>query len=99
MGHPAIRAMLERQTAWLTCPSDPPRDHRREQWYWSFNDRVITATASYKGSIGDSHQSKGFNPGTNSPFGSDFGSKPDCHNTVDCNGLIWRANYYRCFAP
>jgi prepilin-type processing-associated H-X9-DG protein len=32
-------------------------------------------------------------PPGDGPF-SDFGSHRDCHNTVDCNGLLWRGTYF-----
>lgn len=95
MGHPSIRPMLEKQLSWLSCPSDPSAVPSTEMWYWTFSGRVITATTSYKGSIGDSLLSTDSVPGsTNSPFGKDFGS-PDCHNTVDCNGLFYRNTAFR----
>lgn len=95
MGHPAIRAMLETQIPWMSCPSDPSAMPSTKQWYWTFSDRVITATTSYKGSIGDSLISTNSVPGsTSSPFGTDIGS-PDCHNTVDCKGLFFRNSHFR----
>ena len=95
MGHPSIRAMLEQQLPWLSCPSDPSAVPSMEQWYWTSNGRITTATTSYKGSIGDSLLSTDSNPGSiNSPFGSEVGS-PDCHNTVDCNGLFFRNTHFR----
>jgi hypothetical protein len=64
-------------------------------WYW---DGILVATTSYKGVIGDpAIQSRGCetdSPPGDSPF-PDFGSHLDCHNTADCNGLIWRNTYYR----
>jgi len=42
--------------------------------------------------LGDWGQTSGV--ADDSPF-PDLGSKPDCHNTADCNGLIWRNTYYR----
>jgi prepilin-type processing-associated H-X9-DG protein len=92
MGHPSIRAMLERQLSWLACPSDPSAQPSTQQWGWDFSDRVTTATTSYKGCLGDSVIGAGTG-GDEGPF-PDFGSKPDCHNTVECNGLIWRGTYF-----
>ncbi len=95
MGHPSIRAMLEQQIPWLSCPSDPSARSSNQQWYWDIpegNSRVITATTSYKGCMGDSVIGSG-SGGDLGPFPS-FGSQPDCHNTTDCNGLIWCATYY-----
>jgi prepilin-type N-terminal cleavage/methylation domain-containing protein/prepilin-type processing-associated H-X9-DG protein len=94
MGQASIRAMLERQLPWLSCPSDPSAVPSAEQWYWTFSGRVTTATTSYKGVLGDSEiRSGGAASSPDAPFPSpDFGS-PDCHNTTGCNGLLWRANY------
>ena len=91
MGHPTMRAVLERQLPVLTCASDPTAKPSTDQWYWDFGGRITTGTTSYKGSLGDSIITDG--TGGASPF-ADFGSKPDCHNTAECNGLIWRGAYY-----
>jgi prepilin-type processing-associated H-X9-DG protein len=91
MGFPSIRSVLERQLSVLTCASDPSAKPSPDQFYWDFNGRVITGTTSYKGCLGDSIITDG--TGGASPF-ADFGSKPDCHNTAECNGLIWRGAYY-----
>jgi prepilin-type N-terminal cleavage/methylation domain-containing protein/prepilin-type processing-associated H-X9-DG protein len=94
MGYGTFRPLLEQQKPWLSCPSDPSSMPSTKQWYWSFSDRVITATTNYKGVIGDSEiNSGGATGGRDTPFPG-LGSTPDCHNTVECNGLIWRANYY-----
>ena len=94
MGHPSIRQMLERQISWLSCPSDPSAVPSTVQWYWTFSGKVTTATTCYKGVLGDSViTSKGCGGPMDTPFPND-GSKPDCHNTADCNGLIWRATYF-----
>lgn len=93
MGAPSFRKMLERQIPWLSCPSDPSAVPSSRQWYWTVGDQVITATTCYKGVIGDSVVTSGGNGGPmDTPF-PNLGSTPDCHNTADCNGLIWRANY------
>jgi prepilin-type N-terminal cleavage/methylation domain-containing protein len=96
MGAPPIRPMLEQQRPWLTCPSDPTAQPSTLQWYWTFTGRVTVGTSSYKGVIGDSAISArgcedGNYPGTG-PF-PDLGSHPDCHNTAECNGILWRVNY------
>jgi len=89
MGHPAIRDIISQQLPWLSCPSDPSAQPSDRLWYW----RVFTATTSYKGVIGDSEiTSDGGGPAKDSPF-TDLGSD-DCHNTAECNGLIWRATYF-----
>ena len=95
MGHPSIRTKLEQQLPWLSCPSDPSAVPSTRQWYWTFANNVITATTSYKGSIGDSLLSTNSVPGSkSSAFGPDIGS-PDCHNTVSCNGLFFRNSHFR----
>jgi prepilin-type N-terminal cleavage/methylation domain-containing protein len=91
MGHGSIRHIVRQQLAWLSCPSDPSAQPSGSQWGWSFGGRVITGTTSYKGCLGDSVITSG--TGDDSPF-PDFGSKPDCHNTVECNGLFWRGTYF-----
>ena len=93
MGAPSFRSMLEQQISWLSCPSDPSARPSTEQWYWTFSGKVITATTCYKGVIGDSVvTSKGNGGPVDTPF-PNLGSTPDCHNTADCNGLIWRGTY------
>jgi len=93
MGAPSFRSMLERQLPWLSCPSDPSAKPSTEQWYWSIAGRVITATTCYKGVLGDSVITSQGNGGSmDTPF-PNLGSIPDCHNTADCNGLLWRATY------
>jgi prepilin-type processing-associated H-X9-DG protein len=92
MGHPSIRQMLEGQISWLSCPSDASARPSVDQFYWDKSGRVTTATTSYKGCIGDSVVGSGAG-GDLGPFPS-FGSTPDCHNTAECNGLLWRATYF-----
>jgi prepilin-type N-terminal cleavage/methylation domain-containing protein/prepilin-type processing-associated H-X9-DG protein len=90
MGYPSLRPMLEQQLPWLTCPSDPSAKPSPDQYYWDFAGKVITATTSYKGCLGDSVQTDGLGGPPSFPG---LGSTPDCHNTADCNGLIWRSTY------
>jgi prepilin-type N-terminal cleavage/methylation domain-containing protein/prepilin-type processing-associated H-X9-DG protein len=92
MGQPAIRPVVSNQLPVLTCPSDGSAKPSVEQYWWGTQGQVQTGTTCYKGVIGDSAITSG--TGDDSPL-PDFGSKPDCHNTVDCNGLIWRNSYYR----
>ena len=93
MGAPSFRSMLEQQKPWFSCPSDPSAQASAVQWYWTFSGKVTTAVSCYKGVLGDSVvTSKGNGGPIDTPF-ADLGSKPDCHNTADCNGIIWRANY------
>jgi prepilin-type N-terminal cleavage/methylation domain-containing protein/prepilin-type processing-associated H-X9-DG protein len=91
MGHPTIRELVSQQLPWLTCPSDAEARPSDKQYYW----KVMTATTSYKGVIGDTEITPdGAGPNTQTPFAG-LGSKPDCHNTADCDGLLWRGNYLR----
>ncbi len=93
MAAPTIRDMLAQQLPWLSCPSDPSAKPSTEQWYWSVSGRVTIATTCYKGVLGDSViTSMGSGGSMDTPF-PNLGSIPDCHNTADCNGLLWRATY------
>jgi prepilin-type processing-associated H-X9-DG protein len=41
-------------------------------------------------------QAQGCENGPNRPGTSviaDYGSMPDCHNSAECNGILWRVNY------
>ena len=95
MGALPIRPFIADQLPVLSCPSDESARPSGDMWYWQ---GIIVATTSYKGCIGDSViNSRGCetpSPPGDSPF-PDFGSHMDCHNTVECNGLIWRNTYYR----
>ena len=95
IGAMAARPMIEVQLPWMSCPSDPSAVPSDQMWYW---DGVLTATTSYKGCIGDPVvNSQGVwtqSPPGDTPF-PDFGSHPDCHNTVDCNGMFWRNTYFK----
>jgi len=93
MGHPAIRPVVSRQLAVLTCPSDGSAKPSMDMYYWGTQGQVQTGTTCYKGVIGDSAITTGLGS-PDSPF-QDFGSSPDCHNTTDCNGLIWRNSYFK----
>ncbi|TWT86658.1 hypothetical protein Mal64_34870 [Pseudobythopirellula maris] len=100
-----IRDDIQKQLPLITCPSDgiSPRPSLVQFYFRG----LPVATTNYKGCIGDSiiDTTESYDPGTlatNSDFGAvsdppqptDIGSA-DCHNTVDCNGLIWRASYFR----
>jgi prepilin-type processing-associated H-X9-DG protein len=93
MGLPAIRPVVSVQYPWLSCPSDPSAKLSGDQFYWGGSTAVLTATTCYKGVLGDSEQTDGL--GGEVSISSSFGSKPDCHNTADCNGLIWRNSSVR----
>ncbi|QDU90231.1 hypothetical protein Pla175_36330 [Pirellulimonas nuda] len=107
MGLRAIREnYIGQQLKVLTCPSDPSATTSTQQFYWQ---GIEVATSSYKGCIGDSIIPEGENaaqdPGsTSSPFGNGDGhvtpappaiGSPNAHNTVDCNGVLFRNSYYR----
>jgi prepilin-type processing-associated H-X9-DG protein len=94
MAAPTIRNMLGQQLAWLSCPSDPSAKPSTDQWYWSVSGRVTIATTCYKGVVGDTViTSQGSGGPMDTPF-PNLGSTPDCHNTAECNGLIWRGTYF-----
>lgn len=101
MGKRDIRLnYMNRQLDVLSCPSDESARPSTEQWYWA---PLEVATTSYKGSIGDSilSLSEESRPGvTEGPLGDGdeypigIGS-PDCHNTVDYNGIFSRNSHFR----
>lgn len=84
----------------LSCASDESARPSSDQFWW---DPIEIATTCYKGSIGDGIISIESNspPGsTQSPFGNGDGGpdaigSPDCHNTVEYNGMFNRNSYYR----
>jgi prepilin-type N-terminal cleavage/methylation domain-containing protein/prepilin-type processing-associated H-X9-DG protein len=100
MGSPSIRTAIAQQLSWLTCPSDSSAQPSTQQYLEPLADsvagKITVGTTCYKGVIGDPViNSKGCetaSPPGDSNFAS-FGSHPDCHNTADCNGLLWRGNY------
>jgi prepilin-type processing-associated H-X9-DG protein len=86
-----IRPLIAEQLGFFTCPSDASARPSDQMWWW---DGVLTAVTSYKGVIGDSVINSNGCSGNDTPF-PNFGSHPDCHNTADCNGLIWRNTYFK----
>jgi prepilin-type N-terminal cleavage/methylation domain-containing protein len=96
MGHASIRQTVRNQLPWFSCPSDASGGKESsQQFFWDIpaGRGQWHATMNYKGVIGDTVVGSGVNndPG---PFGGEpVGSRPDCHNTVDCNGMIWRSNF------
>src|SRR5262249_25033096 len=86
MGVIDIRPIVQAQTPWLSCPSDPTALPSEKQFHWK---PIVVATTSYKGVIGDD---------VVWPSQTTFkdGSQPDCHNNVlGCNGLFWRTSYFK----
>jgi prepilin-type N-terminal cleavage/methylation domain-containing protein/prepilin-type processing-associated H-X9-DG protein len=99
MGHPSIRQVVSTQLPWFSCPSDPSGGRpSNQQYHWSVpeGNGQWHATINYRGCIGDTVVGEGLPHGSGKDTGPfpDFGSKPDCHNTIECNGLLWRANYF-----
>ncbi len=91
MGLMEIREIVATQQPWFSCPSDDSAQPSEQMWGW---DNIVVATTSYKGVIGDSIVSG--TPDKQSPTTPflDFGSTPDCHNTTECNGMLFRASYW-----
>lgn len=95
LGHINVRDIVAAQQAYLTCPSDASAIPSEQQWHW---DGVTVGTTCYKGVIGDSVVTDGNSVGQTSPGSvsssfAAFGSLPDCHNTQECNGLLFRNSY------
>jgi prepilin-type N-terminal cleavage/methylation domain-containing protein/prepilin-type processing-associated H-X9-DG protein len=94
-----IKDIIATQLPVLTCPSDASAIVSEDQYHWATTSvKRATATTSYKGCIGDSAVTDGSHRGdanaTSFTGFPGFGSTPDCHNTTQCNGLIWRGNYF-----
>jgi len=90
MSAPEIRSIVEKQYAFLTCPSDESAQPSLDLWYW---ESVSVGVTDYKGVIGDTAMTDGTSRGSSTaqtgfPVGT--GSLPDCHNTAECNGLFGR---------
>lgn len=90
MGRPEIREFIERQLPVLTCPSDPSAAPREGNFHW---ERAVTAVTSYKGVAGDTALGAIFNAG-GLWSNSEWGTLPDCFETLGCNGLFWKMSYY-----
>jgi hypothetical protein len=90
MGDPAVREHMERQLPLLTCPSDPSATPRDDAWHWR---NATVAVTSYKGVAGDTALGEVFNAG-GLWSNSDWGSVPDCFETLGCNGFFWKMSYY-----
>lgn len=92
MGKKGIRQYIERQLPVLTCPSDPSAVPNTEQWHWP---NVLTGVTNYKGVIGDTKVGASFGAeGLWSKRSENWGSEPDCFESLGCNGLFWRMSYY-----
>jgi prepilin-type N-terminal cleavage/methylation domain-containing protein/prepilin-type processing-associated H-X9-DG protein len=101
MSHMAIREIMATQFSWLSCPSDESARPAIGMFYWGTlqpNMAVNKSTSSYKGVIGDTiicntGDSNNRNCAS-TPF-LDFGSRPDNHDKVSANGLLFRTTYAR----
>jgi hypothetical protein len=97
MGHPSIRQTVRNQLPWFSCPSDASGGKEsNQQFFWDIpaGRGQPHATMNYKGVIGDTVVGSGVGNDPGPLGGEPIGSRPDCHNTVDCNGMIWRSNFY-----
>ncbi|WP_428304113.1 DUF1559 domain-containing protein [Lacipirellula sp.] len=90
MGRMEIRQYLDDQLPVLTCPSDSTAVPRLGNWHWT---SVVTAVTSYKGVIGDTAVGEVFNAG-GLWSNNQWGSVPDCFETLGCNGFFWKMSYY-----
>lgn len=96
MADASLIDLIDQQITILTCPSDFSAVPSDQQWHWSpSNGPRTVGTTSYKGVIGDTPVTDGLSkgqPGRPRTAFPDFGdpNQPDCHNTVECNGLFWR---------
>ena len=89
MGHLDIRDIIGQQMAVLTCPSDASATPREDLWWW---EGIPTGVTSYKGVIGDTAVAANF--GGSLWTDEQWGSQPDCFESVDCNGLFWRFSFF-----
>ena len=95
MGRMEIREYMDDQLPVLTCPSDESAKPRIGNYGWGNQgtQAIPTAVTSYKGVAGDTAVGEVFG------FGglwssSQWGSIPDCFETLGCNGLFWKMSYY-----
>ncbi len=90
MGNLDIRDFVAQQLPVLTCPSDPSAVPNTDQWQWT---NILVAVTNYKGVAGDTAVGASF--GWTGPWvGPEWGTSPDCFESLGCNGLLWRMNYY-----
>ena len=91
MGRPEIRQYMDDQLPLLTCPSDPSAVPREGNFHWERAGE--TAVTSYKGVAGDTALGEVFGAG-GLWSNADWGSVPDCFETLGCNGIFWKMSYY-----
>lgn len=106
MGKREIRPFLAEQLAALSCPSDASAIASDQQFNWR-QPPIQVATTSYKGNIGDSimPDSENAAAGTTDSFFGESDTEenrdltrvgsPNAHNSVACNGVLWRNSYFR----
>jgi prepilin-type N-terminal cleavage/methylation domain-containing protein/prepilin-type processing-associated H-X9-DG protein len=102
MSHMAIRDIMTKQFPWLSCPSDSSAQPSIGLFYWGTppstpSQVVVKSTNSYKGVVGDTiicNHTSGDANCNNTPF-VDFGTRPDSHDKVSANGLLFRTSYVR----
>jgi prepilin-type N-terminal cleavage/methylation domain-containing protein len=90
MGKAELRPFIERQLPVLTCPSDESARPRDDQWHWT---GVLTGVTNYKGVAGDPAVGNSFGAG-GQWSNAQWGTVPDCFESLGCNGLFWRFSYY-----
>ena len=90
MGRMQVREYMDDQLPVLTCPSDQSAVPRLTNYHWP---SVLTAVTSYKGVAGDTAMGQVFGAG-GLWSNSQWGSVPDCFETLGCNGFFWKMSYY-----
>ncbi len=92
MGRIEVREQMDDQLAVLTCPSDPSAVPREDLWHWR---NVLAAVTSYKGVAGDTAVGEVWGgAGLGLWTSEEYGSIPDCNESLGCNGLFWKMGYY-----
>lgn len=90
MGRTQVRQYMDDQLPVLTCPSDQSALPRLTNFHWT---GVLTAVTSYKGVAGDTAVGEVFGVG-GLWSSSQWGSVPDCFETLGCSGFFWKMSYY-----
>lgn len=89
LGHLNVRDIVATQLPFLACPSNESAQPTEDCFHW---EGVRVGVTSYKGNIGSTAMTDGESRGSTTaeavPAG--FGALPDCHNTVETNGLFGR---------
>jgi prepilin-type N-terminal cleavage/methylation domain-containing protein/prepilin-type processing-associated H-X9-DG protein len=79
--NPANQPIWTANLPWVNCPSDP---EARKPVTTQVEFARPVNTTNYKGVLGDTKL------GNTGPY---EGTKPDCHQTPNCNGTFWRVNF------